>query len=362
MPPSSEKFVGVHVDRTGGTLLTATLQRPREGNSRLTVENQPVEITWQSHETIKEEFEAFAQKVAKLGGPNLKAIGVASPGPFQSLRRSHIAATTFGYIDPKYAHRPLNGIRVYDTFKAALKNSSLCVNAEVIIHTDAMACAIGEAVFRNVSSNHLLAFFIVGDGIGLGLVRGTSPLRSALHPEVGLLGVQLHKKERHGYGIDILTGGVGPYSVAQVASNIALRKRCGSLDPDFQKVFNLLGNTEQKVVLNLRAYYLAQMCLACTVMLPPHKIVLGEHFALEQDDDLAKRVHRYFRSFMKSRDIAGQPIFGYPELYESSFISNQLNIMDPPCQSKIGRAGAMGMLYAAARADLSNNKVVVDMA
>ena len=362
MPAKIQTVVGVHVDRTGGTAMIGDVEIARNGTTRLRLHPSPKETQWQTgSNSVLPELEAFARTAAELGGQNIKMMGVSGPGPFRSLRRSHKANDTFGLIDEERAHRPLNGQNLYKVFKDAVSSSNHASEADVIVHTDAMACAIGESVSRGLEPNKLLAFFIVGDGIGLGLVRGASPIRTALHPEVGLISVQLHPKEGKSAGARIIRKGV-TYSVAEMASDLATKGRCGNIHVDLVTAFQALSFDVQKEILDRRAYYLAQMCLACTAMLPPHQIVLGQDVRLEPGETLAKRVYSSFDELINLRKKNKQPVFQYPEMLEPGFISDQ---KDPPgltAKSKIGLAGAMGMAYAAAAAQVENNEIVVDMA
>ena len=353
MPPKIETIVGVHLERTGGTVISGerrtTAPRGKEKLPSFTLAAKSLDkFTWRqdSKEEAARCVHDIAEMAAKIGSSNLHAVGVAGPGPFQSLRRHDIKSETFGSIHPNRSHFPLQGLNLYATFKSEIEKLKKSPAAEVIIHTDAVACAIGESIVRQTADRTMLAFFIIGDGIGLGVVRGRSPLRSALHPEIGLLEVQMHKHEGEAFPIANYDKTKMSYSVAQMASNIALRERCNCGNDSLKLALNKLSERDREIILERRAYYLAQMCLACTVTLAPHQIVLGQDVDIEPD--LAGRVWRHFHDLKKRRGDAYQPLFEYAELGQSDYVSNA-------SLGSLGTTGALGMLHASLVADRDEN-------
>lgn len=347
--------VGIHLERTGGTVISGT--RHDRGGLRLAPKSLDT-FSWlqTSPEDAGRKVHELADFAASLGSDPLYAMGVAGPGPFVSLRRSD---PDFGQIHGERSHPPLRGLNLHTIFEGALRKQSKSPKASIIIHTDAVACAIGEAIARKTNPRTMLAFIIIGDGIGLGVVRGRSPIRSALHPEIGLLEVRVHSDEGDSYPIkeyekkkeDAQVSEQSSYSVAQLASNIAIRERCKREDLTAREALETLPQESREYILERRAYYLAQMCLACTVMLAPHQIVLGEDDKFASEPDLAGRVWKHFRELLDARGQAEQPLFEYPELKEASFISNSVVMEGVAPKQSLGVTGAMGMMYAALASD-----------
>lgn len=357
--------VGIHLERTGGTVISGTRHDSDDNDDlRLTPKSLDT-FSWpqNSPEKAKRKVLELANFAAQLGSDPLHAMGVAGPGPFVSLRR---VDSDFGAIHGERSHPPLRGLNLYTIFEGALRKQGKSPKANIIIHTDAVACAIGEAIARKTDKRIMLAFIIIGDGIGLGVVRGRSPIRSALHPEIGLLEVRVHRDEGARFPIKEYPKKLAEvskdtvleptsYSVAQLASNIAIRERCKKIDVTADKALGTLQrDSDREYILDRRAYYLAQMCLACTVMLAPHQIVLGEAEKFASEPDLAGRVSQHFRAFLDARKTAGQPLFEYPELIDPSFISNSWVMKGVAPRQSLGVTGAMGMMYAALVSDVGD--------
>lgn len=100
----------------------------------------------------------------------------------------------------------------------------------------------------------------------------------------------------------------------------------------------------------LLPYYLAQGCLACTVILAPHQIVLGADH--DPSDRLLEKTANAFGRFLSRRVGDAQPLFRYKQLERSGFIAAPTPI---PALAPLGGGprvtGAVGMCVAAARAE-----------
>lgn len=361
MRPKSDTVIGVCLERTGGTVFTGERSRRGADSSLLLSTKSMDEVDWpkDSPEEAARRVRHLARWAAEIGGPQLYAIGVSGPGPFKSLRRRDVETGTFGAIHPDRSHLPLRGLKLYSIFKEEIDKLGLARKADVVVHTDAIACAIGESILRRTEKRTMLAFFIVGEGIGLGVVRGRSPVRSALHPEVGLLEVKIHEDEGDHLSIRDFSWETKSYSVAQMASNEALRERCNCGEADLKEALDRLSVADRERILDRRAYYLAQMCLACTVTLAPHQIVLGQDVELEAD--LATRVWKHVKSLLTRRDTDKQPLFDYAELGQSDFISNARIRQAAASSRPLGTTGALGMLYASAAAEKTETKFRPEM-
>ena len=351
----NEVIVGVYLERSGGSVMRAIVTGEDgeiSGRKKLEATHYK-DIDWdpsnveEAHEGVR----ALAKIAASMGKHNLKSVAIAAPGPFLSLRRSN-SDGRFGIIHPTVSHLPLRGFNLRQIFHEGISESGGNPNTFITVHTDAEACAIGEAVARNLPDKSTLAFLLVTEGIGLGIVRGRTPLSSALHSEIGVLSVRWDaadplKPER--------TDRHYAKSLSEMADNSSLRARYGlSLaaadgSADVPKVTDAdLLAAPNHPLWEFRAYYLAQACLACAVILAPHQIVLGADVDVERS--IAERTNRQFRAFLTARRIEKQPVFEFDEIGATGYISRSEPIPSLPDTRPFRATGALGMCHAAASA------------
>lgn len=279
----------------------------------------------------------------------VESLGVASYGPFKSL---NYFSSNFGLIHPETAHKPLNGLHIGQEIKRAFGRAWIDAN-RVTIRTDAEACALGEAISRQVENDEstdkrkILAFLICGEGIGLGLVKGRKIISPALHAEVGLLPANIRrhdplkiKKKFRAYGA----------SIAEMCSDQAMAERWMIMKDKSSCKLEDMINEKSCEFWRYRAYYLAQACLACTAVIPPHSIVIGTRFA--PTDDLGKWSYRYLDAVLKGRRNNEQPVFEYSELNDNNFISYSRPFEGFPNELKhsISTTGVVGACHVAAAA------------
>jgi fructokinase len=136
------------------------------------------------------------------------------------------------------------------------------LDVPIALETDVNGAAYGEFRWGAGRGLHSSAYLTVGTGVGGGAIVGGQPLRGLLHPEMGHLHVQRHPTDDfpgscpfHG---DCLEG---------MASGPAISRRSGR-PPD------QLGSHEDHVV-EIEAWYLAQLVTAVIYLLTPERIVLG---------------------------------------------------------------------------------------
>ncbi|PJN93113.1 hypothetical protein CNY89_23590, partial [Amaricoccus sp. HAR-UPW-R2A-40] len=128
------------------------------------------------------------------GRGELRGISIASYGPFASLKRSN-AKGEFGLIRHQEPHS-FDGLNLREIFYQGLVENDSNRDARMTIHTDAEACAIGEALIRGTPERHTLIFVLLTEGVGMGICQGQRPLASALHAELGMLHVTYDKSDR----------------------------------------------------------------------------------------------------------------------------------------------------------------------
>lgn len=321
---SGDTVVGVYLERNGGAIMCA--DAIDENNRRQITPTHFEEVAWDPDdiESAREGVEALARRAIEIPGRN--SIAVASYGPFLSVRRvaddKKYRSEEFGKIHPETAHLPLRGLDLRTIFPR-----------HVTIHTDAEACAIGEAMIRGLEDHETLAYLLVTEGIGLGVVQGQRPLRSALHSEMGMLHVRYHDKDP----LTPLMGNLYAMSLSEMAANEAMRTR--------------LRQTESGKAWDIRAYYLSQACLACAVILAPHKIVVSLDLESNENDFISsKLVDKHFRKFLKERYVNDQPVFDFDELDGPDYIDNPRSIPQINEKPSFRVTGSLGMCYAAATA------------
>ena len=290
----------------------------------------------------------MARLIGKPGGKKLKSVAIASYGPFRSLRRTD--KELFGQVHEKVSHFPLRGFNLSHMFFRGIKESGGNEDAFITVHTDAEACALGEAIARDLPDDHLLHFILVTEGVGLGVISGRSILKSALHSEIGLLHVRFDARDplKPARGTRLYSK-----SLSELADNASLRRRAFHFSDGKVTSDDELELFPDETLWNLRAYYLAQACLASTVTLPPHKIVLGAD--IDHMNSIGSRASRQFYAFLDERRIADQPAFEFTEMYHEGMpVENFISSMTSGSPIELARnfqsLGAWGMCYAAATA------------
>jgi hypothetical protein len=339
---------GVYIERTRAMLIRAEAKsianergQPEEQIDVLDLE----ERAWKASDPDAAilGLRQLATVIAK-SGPELNSVAVACYGPFQSMT---FGAERYGFLHESNAPPPFQGKDITRTFRAALQiaRETTADDGFFSLHTDANACALGEAAARGTLRDHALLFILVTEGIGLGIVSGRDIAASALHPEIGLLPVRVDERDRLRPPRHKV-----PYtgSLSSLADNRALRARA-------KKMFGRLPDLESitdDLFWDLRAYYLSQACLAATAILAPHQIVVACDIEPELGD-LVARTRGRFASFIKDRLSEREPVFEYPELTEESglrpFISRPRPMVGLGIPPSIRTTGAIGMCYAAAQ-------------
>lgn len=309
---------------------------------------------------LDEMAEVAADMGAKDGG-TLGGISIASYGPFASLKRSNLK-NEFGLIQGDSV-LPLQGLNLRETFYRGIVKKNGYRGARLTVHTDAEACAIGEALVRGTGERHLLVYLLVTEGIGLGVVQGRRALSSALHSEMGMIHVTydpndaLHPKNDPKRAI----GENGnrerslafERSLSEMASNGALRDRYARMhsDVEIEKIDNdTIRSDPDDTNWQMRAYYMAQACLACTVVLAPHSIVIGADVDVPrsaENKSIDHLVNDDFRDLLKGRRERQQAVFSYEELNNNNFITGPEPFSVAGSAKPFRVTGALGMCYAA---------------
>ena len=348
---------GIFLERSGAYLLRS-LASP--------VGDQDWHLEYEEDETVSWDVDSVTSLAAGLGllgdivadyARDISSLAIASYGPFLSLT----PGSSFGVVRPDTADPPLNGLDLYKTFGERLGSGWLArSDTRFQIHTDASACAVGEAHLRDIGSDEVLAYLFATDGIGIGLVRGRKIVLSALHPEIGLLPALIHKRDPLAKQTESL-----PYpidsrslldfqSIAQLSNNKALLDRYVRMKAVDDMGWDFASKKKEELFWDIRACYLAEACVACTVIHPPHAIVIGAD--IDPLGDVDKRAWSYFEHFISGWHRQEGPLFAYKEL-ATGFISRPSSALrqDEPASPAV--TGAIGSCYLAATATLRSKMI-----
>lgn len=283
------------------------------------------------------------------------AIGLACYGPFRSLVPN---TDYFGELHDKFASSPFCGQNLERiTRETLIASGQANYDPSLYIQTDANACALGEAIARNPEADpgkdgrDLLGYIICGEGVGLGLVQGRDIVRSALHPEIGLIPTRSHDDDPLGAPARTRDGPVREdysRSLAQMASDDAVARRLARIRGLDQITLREVAACRDQVFWDSRAYYLAQACLVCTVVAPPNAIVIGAK--IDPLGNVGPRTLRQLKRFLKRRKLDRQPVIEYAHLRAPGYIANPTRNPRIPTPHAMATTGVVGICHAAAAA------------
>jgi fructokinase len=193
---------------------------------------------------------ATVRELVARDGRDLMAIGVACFGPVDL----HPTSPTYGHITttPKPGWQDAD---VVGPLVAAL-------GVPVGFDTDVNGAALGESRWGATQGLDASVYVTVGTGIGGGAIVGGNRVHGLLHPEMGHLLVRRHPEDDF--------PGVCPFHgdcLEGLACGPALAARWGVPATD-------LG-TDEPAAVRIEAHYLAQLCLAVSLVVSPRRIVLG---------------------------------------------------------------------------------------
>lgn len=224
----------------------------------------------------------LAHVVATLApfADDLVGIGVGCYGPFVSMRRvvhgpdGQQLNADYGRLDVMRADLPLRGLSLAEEFQqgfAALGKRA----PTVLVQTDASVAALGESWYRRFGREDVLVFLFLTEGIGGGYVTGRVIGTGALHPEMGLIAVDvdtrdpLKRRFKSGQAV----------SLGELARAETMLERAQALGHDVDRLEQLLKLGDAGLW-PVWANYIAQMCMTCTAVLSPRAIVLGGPLSL----------------------------------------------------------------------------------
>lgn len=281
--------------------------------------------------------DAGAILAAKMGA-SCGAIGIAGFGPFDTLDRRLIETSGYGRLRPNPWHdlseKSLPEI-VSSGYRRITGKAPPCV-----VRSDVEAGAIGEAWIRGASADDVTAFLMLTEGIGGGFARGLTPLGGALHSEVGLVPVSKEPDDVLS-AVEGYSGREWNLGLCANTSSLIVRARKLGYEESLGRELtadDLLGIDDERLWSAWHSY-IAQVCITCTVILPPRWIILSG--PLTKRPAALEGVRTEFRRQWKR--LAPAPTFDYPELRDADFISLATA---PPEQAVMPEVA--GAIYASA--------------
>lgn len=345
---SPKRVAGVFLERSRGYLLIADAM-PIEHDAWQLVLLAEEPADWDALEPSSVAFE-LDRLGAVLGAfrDELSSVAIASYGPFVSLKPGR----GYGVVRADTADIPLRGLDLCQVFSGHLGLHTLEQRAKRLqIQSDACACAVGEAYLRKTGKDEVLAYVFATEGVGIGLAKGREVFPSALHPEIGLLPAVAHlgdpiarTKEESILAIS-RKAKLDFQSISQLARNDAIWKRYEAMKGANDSSLQFASSSKEEMFWDIRACYLAEVCVACTVVSPPHKIIIGAD--IDPKNDVHLRAWDYFKHFIEGRLNARDPAFQYTEL-KKGFIDQPFCLpgKDEPPPPAV--TGAIGLCYLAA--------------
>ena len=207
---------------------------------------------------------------------DLVGIGIGCYGPFASMRRFERSEDgvrlhpDYGRLDPMRSDPPLRGLNLVEELGQGF--AALDARAPtMLVQTDASVAALGEAWYRKFGREDVLVYLFLTEGIGGGYVTGRVIGTGALHPEMGLIALDVDSRDP--LKQKFLKSGRA-VSLSELARSGTMLERARALGHDVVRLDQILklGDPELWPVW---ANYIAQMCITCTAVLSPRAIVLG---------------------------------------------------------------------------------------
>lgn len=345
---------GICLERDGATIVVAS----HAHQDIMGETDPPIEV--HAHDYEPWSIGSYSQAEAAIRGlvenvaaayPLVGSVGVACYGPFVSLTPTDPTDGDYGLVCPLFSDMPFSGWNLHNDIRNMFLSAGFPESIKVTVNTDAHAFTMGEAFAAKNDPNHILVGILVTEGVGAGIVLGRTSLKCALHPEVGLVMSRFDKDDslKPPPGDRLFSRGVG-----ELANNAAMRDRYArEYEMSKDEVDDThLTSWRDHHNWEFRAYYLAQLCLSCTAIISPHRIVLATN--LDPRGTLLDDTRRFFCKLLEARYDDKEPFIGYPKIDEvNGFITAVSKLpFDPESeeQSSIGLRGAVGVALDAARA------------
>ncbi len=193
--------------------------------------------------------ETMGKIISYFKNKNIEALGIGCFGPIDLNKKSK----TYGYITntPKLSWRNFNIVGEIKKY----------FDIPIGFDTDVNGSLLGELTFGIAKNKENAVYITVGTGIGMGVYSNSKLLHGMLHPEAGHIKVIAHPKDSF--------EGICPAHkncLEGLASGPAIEARWK------KKAIELSDN---KIVWEIEAYYIAQAIYSLILTLSPEIIILG---------------------------------------------------------------------------------------
>lgn len=348
-----ERFVaGIFIERSKATLIVARYGGPDIHGPDPIFLKYTKEKVYEYDNSDQKSAISFINDVCELIGQkfktNIASIAISCYGPFLSLNPK---SDQYSTLNPEKCELPFRGINLYFEFSRFLQKYDVNENVKLSFWHDGNACALGESTLRKLPSDRVLSYLLVTEGVGVGFCTGNTINKSALHPEIGPLQVKYADKDFLIPDEDFRTDDPYAHSLSSLSDNPSLMKRYALRKgiENYKLINRAVLNKNCNRLFDFRGYYLAQACVAITIMIAPHIIVVGAD--IDPKKCINSDIEGHFSSFIKAREDEEAPLFDYKELNEvKNYISLPYNTSLLGLSSGIGVTGAVGMCAAAVRA------------
>ena len=258
------------------------------------------------------------------------SIGVASYGPFKSLlfnQKSNIDPD-YGFVLGHDSEGPISNISLHDE---VLNHFADCKKLpRIIIQTDVAACGLGEFYHRRnaeigkTTIQDTLVFLSFTEGVGGAIISKGNVMGGKHHSEMGQIPTIPIVSKDASKGPKIT-----PFNATleELASMEVFRNHLSNCEE---------GSYEERVVLTVQSFYIAQLCLSIAYVVAPTFIVVSTD---NKQEELLARTRINFQNFIPEKTLRE----GW---YEALTDGNEL--IQPP----IFGSGSMGVCGAGAAGTL----------
>jgi len=257
--------------------------------------------------------ETMPNILAYFKDKDIEALGIGSFGPVDV----HKDSKTYGYI----LDTPKAGWSMFPFLDEIKKG----IHVPTVIDTDVNGAALGESMWGIAKDLPSCLYITIGTGVGAGFCHDGHLLHGLLHPEMGHIILPKHEKDPY--------PGKCPFHgncLEGLASGPAIEDRFG------KKAYEL---PETHIAWEIESYYIAQALVNYTMILSPHKIILGG--GVMKQKQLFPLIRQQFITLMGS-------YINKPEL------SDQIDdyIVYPGLGDHSGTYGALALATLATKAQL----------
>lgn len=194
----------------------------------------------------------------------------------------------------KILNTPKKGWSNYNLADKLIKSFNIKNKNCLYFQTDVNAAVTLEYksnIHLNCSS---IAYITIGTGCGIGIISQGHLIKGLMHTEGGHINVKVHPEDKDFEGTCRLHGNC----LEGLISNISIAKRKG-----LKNVNDLTNISNNDIIWDIEAYYIAQLCLSLLYLLSVQKIIIGggiinrDVLLPKIQDNLLKLNNNYIQNF-----------------------------------------------------------------